>query len=142
MTKELPFVSTPTIIEIRGHISTVGTVLLEPCWRHFILRKSLMPSHVSSMLRKVYPASHISMNLRAHCCLRIRFYVELAWYEAFSIFRYLIPISLCITDEMNHGLMSTSTSSLIRLLTYSAESIILSSSSMQSTMVFTTSTLS
>ena len=73
VTKELPSVSTPTIIEIRGHIRTVGTELVEPFARHFIRRMSLQPSHVSSIDRKLYPASHNSMNLRAHYYLSIRF---------------------------------------------------------------------
>ena len=73
VTKELPWVSTPVIIEIRGQSNTVGTELVEPLSFHFILRMSETPNHVSSILRKLYPASHISMNLMAHYYLSTRF---------------------------------------------------------------------
>jgi len=53
VTYELPSVSTPTIIEIRGLMSTVGTELVDPFSLHFILLMSLIPSQVSSILRKL-----------------------------------------------------------------------------------------
>ena len=66
-------------MEILGLRARVGTVLVEPCSLHFILLKSDMPSQVSSMFRKEYPASHISRNFKAHFYLRMRFYGELEW---------------------------------------------------------------
>ena len=87
VTYELPSVSTPTIIEIRGLMSTVGTELVDPFSLHFIRLMSDIPSQVSSTLRKLYPASHISMYLSAHYCRSIRFWLEFAWSDALRILR-------------------------------------------------------
>ena len=53
VTYELPSVSTPTIIEIRGLMSTVGTEFVDPFSLHFIRLMSDIPSQVSSMFKKV-----------------------------------------------------------------------------------------
>ena len=55
---------------------SVASELLVPGSRHFILRKSLMPCHFSSTMRKLFPATQSSTHLRANCCRRMRFCIE------------------------------------------------------------------
>ena len=63
-------------MEILGLRAKVGKEFVDPGSRHFMRLKSDMPSQVSSIFRNVYPASHKSINFRAHCYLRMRFYGE------------------------------------------------------------------
>ena len=58
---------------------------------HFILRKSLMPNHVSSILMKLCFCFHKLKYATAHCYLRIKFCVELMCREALMIFLYFMP---------------------------------------------------
>ena len=52
----LSSISSPTIIDTRGKICSLGTEFVVPAVRHFLLRKSDIPSQVSSILRMRFPA--------------------------------------------------------------------------------------
>ena len=63
-------------MEILGLRAKVGKEFVDPGSRHFMRLKSDIPSQVSSIFRNVYPASHMSVNFRAHYYLKMRFYGE------------------------------------------------------------------
>ena len=79
--------SNAVIMEMRGTMASCGTELVEPLGRHFLLRKSLMPSHVSSMLRMVFDSSISLISSSANRCRNTRFFSELAWIETGTILR-------------------------------------------------------
>ncbi len=82
----VPFVSKPTIIEIRGCICFLGTEFCLPLYCHFILLKSDMPSHVSSMLMILFSLRSSFRNAWAYCCLMSRFFAQLPYQLMAEIF--------------------------------------------------------
>ena len=66
-TYELPKVSIPAIIEILGLITKVAREFVEPCYYHFILLKSDMPSQVSSIFKNILPLAQSLRNSTTHC---------------------------------------------------------------------------
>lgn len=119
-----PRVSSPRIIVTLGEISNLATelVLFRGC--HFILRKSLIPSQVSSTFKNTFFFLACAKNSRAHRCRRTRFFSELEWSETVLIFLYLIPRSYFITDLTSRSVDSMLWCSFTCFLIYAALSII------------------
>ena len=86
----LPLRSMPVIIDILGYITRDGKELVSSLWNHFMLLKSLIPSHVSSTFIKLSFFFQRSMNSIAHYWRRIKFCIELIWTDALIIFLYFI----------------------------------------------------
>ena len=78
------------IIEILGVICSCATELVVPGAYHFMRRKSVIPSQVSSTLRRVFPAFNRLIIFRANCWRRTRFFSELPWMDTGKTLRYLI----------------------------------------------------
>jgi hypothetical protein len=83
---------------ILGAISIFGIELVVPGYYHFILLKSLMRIHVSSMFKNTFFFRDWARNSRAQRCRRTRFFSELECRDTVLIFLNRMPSSSRITD--------------------------------------------
>ena len=108
---------------MRGRTYYFGTPFWVPYGLHFYLRKSVIPSHVSSTLIISFSLCHCLRNSMANCYLSMIFFGELAWILVAVIRRNRMPIWFLITALISYGFASKLCSICIWFLTYSTESI-------------------
>ena len=97
----LPFVSSPTIMEIRGDIISWATELVDLCTCHFLLLKSVIFNHDSSTFSMTFPSRRARMYFSANYWRQTRFFSLLVRMEIGITFLYLIPISCLITERIS-----------------------------------------